>query len=77
MRFSVALVDVERIGRRLTHFRIRFERWHVGVREPKPRFRNAGPRATELRIPFQRALEKFQAALQRFFRTLIGIKKTL
>ena len=67
VRFRVAIVDLERIRRGVAHFCICLARRRVHVRQPEPRLGDTGPGAPELRILFQRAVEKLQTFAERFF----------
>ena len=60
----------------VANFRVGFEWRHKGIGQPQPRLCSSRPRATELRILLQCAVEKFQALAQLGLGVLVRINDT-
>ena len=77
MRFGFAIVQLQRTDSSVPDVRVRFERRHVSIGQPKPRFRYPRPRAAEFRIFLKRAMEKLETFSQCILGAFVGIKETL
>jgi hypothetical protein len=77
VRFGLFVVQPQSAFSGIAHFRIRFKRRHVSVRQPQPRFRNPRPGATEMRVFFHGTLKKFKTSPQRFLGALVRVKEAL
>src|SRR5262245_40605648 len=71
MRFSIFLVELNRLHCCLSVERISVERFYVNVRQEIPNFRDTSPGTSKCRILFDRALEKTKRPSQILLAALV------